>query len=172
MRLGEHVAADFQTARLSLKAHPMAILRDRFRAEHWLSAGEATARRDGARARTAGIVLVRQRPGNGNAIFITLEDETGVVNLVLWARTFETYRRQVMGARLLAVEGKIQRSPEGVVHLMAERLFDRTADLALLSQAHDARTQFTRADEFLHPQPSRGRHPRDVRVLPKSRDFH
>ncbi|NDC58451.1 MAG: DNA polymerase III subunit alpha, partial [Alphaproteobacteria bacterium] len=172
MRLGEHVAADYQTARLSLKAHPMAILRDRFRAEHWLSAGEATARRDGARARTAGVVLVRQRPGNGNAIFITLEDETGVVNLVLWARTFETYRRQVMGARLLAVEGKIQRSPEGVVHLMAERLFDRTGDLALLSLAHDARTQFTRADEFLHPQTARGRHPRDVRVLPKSRDFH
>jgi error-prone DNA polymerase len=172
MSLGEHVAADYQTARLSLKAHPMAILRPRFAAEGWLTAHEACARRDGARARTAGVVLVRQRPGNGNAIFVTLEDETGIVNLVIWARTFEAFRREVMGARLLAVEGRMQKSLEGVVHLMAERLRDRSGDLAFLSLTHETRTELTRADEFVHPQAPRGRHPRDAQLMPKSRDFH
>ncbi|MBU6374005.1 MAG: error-prone DNA polymerase [Alphaproteobacteria bacterium] len=178
MRLGEHVAADYQTTRLSLKAHPMAILRPLFAVERALTAAETVSRRDGARVRTAGVVLVRQRPGNGNAIFVTLEDETGIVNLVIWARTFETFRREIMGARLLLVDGKLQRSPEGVVHLMAERLVDRSADLARLSEAHAAKVQLTRADEFLHPQPPRqhqlrrGSHPRDARILPKSRDFH
>ena len=88
---------------------------------------------DGAFVRCAGIVLVRQRPGEGNAIFITLSDETGVCNVVVWARLFEDFRKEVMGARLLLAEGRVQKSPEGVVHLMAERLVDRSADLRLLS---------------------------------------
>jgi len=117
--------------------------------------------------RTAGIVLVRQRPGNGKAIFITLEDETGVTNLVLWVRTFETYRRIVMSARLLGVEGVVEKSAEGVVHLMADRLFDRSADLNRLSPDHEPVLQLSGADEFVHPQ-----HPRDLRMLPGSRDFH
>ena len=71
--------------------------------------------------RCAGIVLVRQRPGEGKAIFITLSDETGVANVVVWVPTFERFRREVMGARLLLVEGKVQKSPEGVVHLMARK---------------------------------------------------
>ena len=120
----------------------------------------------------AGIVLVRQRPGNGKAIFITLEDETGIANVVLWARTFERFRANVMGARLLLVEGRVQKSPEGVVHLMGERLFDRTAELRRLSDAHAATITLSRADEFLHPQVPRGSHPRKVRILPRSRDFH
>ena len=77
--------------------------------------------RDGAFVRCAGVVLVRQRPGEGNAIFITLSDETGICNVVVWARTFERFRKEVMGARLLLAEGKVQKSPEGVVHLMAEQ---------------------------------------------------
>jgi error-prone DNA polymerase len=174
MSLGEHVAADYQTLRLSLKAHPMQILRPLFEAERVLTCAEASARADGARARTAGIVLVRQRPGNGNAIFITLEDETGITNVVLWARLFEQFRREVMAARLLLVEGQVQKSPEGVVHLMAERVFDRTEILKQLSEVHEAAPEFARADEFVHPQQPRGAssHPRNVRVLPKSRDFH
>ena len=167
MALGEHVAADYQTTRLSLKAHPMAILRSGFTAEGFLSCAQVEAKRSGSRVRTAGIVLVRQRPGKGNAIFITLEDETGVTNLVLWVRTFETYRRVVMGARLLGVEGVVEKSVEGVVHLMADRLYDRSTDLNRLSPDHEPVLQLSGADEFVHPQ-----HPRDLRMLPGSRDFH
>ncbi len=174
MPLGEHVAADYQTVRLSLKAHPMQILRPIFRAERILSSADLAARPHGAKARCAGIVLVRQRPGKGNAIFITLEDETGIVNVVLWARLFERFRRDVMASRLMLVEGETQKSPEGVVHLMARRVEDRTDTLKRLSDIHETRTEFAHADEFLHPQHPRGpsSHPRNVRILPRSRDFH
>ncbi len=184
MPLSEQIAADYQTTRLSLKGHPMAFLRDAFAAEGILSCAQADALKDGRRARVAGIVLVRQRPGNGKAIFVTLEDETGIANGLLWARDFEEHRRAVMAARLLVLEGTIQRSEEGVVHLMAKRAFDRSAMLRRLSEDHDPNLVLSRADEFIHPQhprgrdprhaavPSHHRHPRDVRILPKSRDFH
>jgi error-prone DNA polymerase len=172
MRLGEHVAADYQTTRLSLKAHPMAVLRPLFANERVLSCREAQMKPDGAWVRAAGVVLVRQRPGKGNAVFITLEDETGILNIVLWARKLERFRRAVLTARLLLVEGRIQKSPEGVIHLMAERLVDRSDALSRLSQDHETTVQMTRADEVLRPQPPRARHPRDVRVIPRSRDFH
>jgi error-prone DNA polymerase len=172
MPLPEHIVADYQTARLSLKGHPMSMLRPLFRQQGILSCEETEAKPDASWVRTAGVVLVRQRPGKGNAIFITLEDETGISNVVLWARLFERFRREVMGARLLLVEGRVQKSPEGVTHLMAQRVFDRSADLDRLSDTHRAAIELTRADEFLHPQHPRGRHPRDVRILPKSRDFH
>ena len=80
------------------------------------------------------MVLVRQRPGTANGVvFITLEDETGIANLVVWPAVMEKFRKEVMGARLLWVEGKIQASPEGVVHLVAERLVDRSGEMARLS---------------------------------------
>ncbi|WP_372708271.1 error-prone DNA polymerase [Brevundimonas sp.] len=175
MRLGEHVAADYQTTRLSLKAHPMAVLRPIFAAESMLTCAAIETKRSGTKVRTAGIVLVRQRPGKGNAIFITLEDETGVTNLVLWARMFEEYRRVVMAARLMGVEGVVEKSPEGVVHLMAHRVFDRSAELDRLSDGHRAEITLSRADEILRPQPPRPprhTHPRNARILPRSRDFH
>ena len=180
MPLREHVAADYQTTRLSLKAHPMQILRPVFAAERVLSSAQTSAMADGRWARTAGVVLVRQRPGNGKAIFLTLEDETGVTNALLWARVFERFRSEVMGARLLLIEGRVQKSKEGVIHLMGVRVTDRSGELARLSEDHVAEIELTRADEIKHPQHPRGpkgpdgrfRHPRDVRVLPKSRDFH
>ena len=161
MPLHEHVVADYQTVRLSLKGHPMGMLRARFGAEGVLDCATANALPDGRAARVAGVVLVRQRPGNGNAVFITLEDETGVVNVVLWARQFEVYRHAVMAARLMLVEGRMQRSPEGVVHLMAREVEDRSAALLTLSDGPGE------APPAVH-----ARHPRAVRVLPKSRDFH
>jgi error-prone DNA polymerase len=123
---------------------------------------------------------VRQRPGTGKAIFITLEDETGITNALVWARTFEKFRAEVMGARLLLIEGRVQKSPEGVTHLMGARIIDRTAELERLSDDHVAEIELTRADEIKHPQRNRTdgqptgmhRHPRNVRILPKSRDFH
>ena len=177
MPLSEHVAADYQLTRLSLKGHPMQFLRDSFRNEGVLSCAEIAEGRNGRRAKVAGVVLVRQRPGEGKAIFITLEDETGICNVLLWARTFEVQRRQVMAARLMVVEGEIQKSAEGVVHLMGAIVTDRTAELDRLSEDHRAEIELSRADVFEHPQPPRhhvprGSHPRDVRILPKSRDFH
>ena len=180
MPLGEHVAADYQTMRLSLKAHPMQMLRPVFEAQRIMSCKQTSELKEGYWARTAGIVLVRQRPGNGKAIFITLEDETGITNALLWARTFEKFRAEIMGARLLLMEGRVQRSKEGVTHLMAARAFDRSSELERLSEDHVVETELTRADEIKHPQHPRRpkgpdglfRHPRDVRILPKSRDFH
>ncbi|GGF88528.1 error-prone DNA polymerase 1 [Azorhizobium oxalatiphilum] len=157
----EHVALDYQTTRLSLKGHPMAFLRPAFRSDGVLSCEQTSEARDGAQVRTAGLVLVRQRPGKGNAIFVTLEDETGITNVLIWARLFETLRRAVMSARLMQVSGKVQRSREGVVHLMAEHVEDRTALLdSHFSDGGDAGAV------------QRPTHPRDVRILPKSRDFH
>ncbi|RZJ90548.1 MAG: error-prone DNA polymerase, partial [Brevundimonas sp.] len=180
MPLGEHVAADYQTVRLSLKAHPMAILRPVFEAERVISCAATEARRGGSVVRTAGVVLVRQRPGGGKAIFVTLEDETGVTNVVMFEKTFEAFRGVVMSARLMEVEGVVEKSPEGVTHLMARRLFDRTAELGRLSEDHQTTVELSRADIGAHPQYQRphprpevgGRHPRDVRILPGSRDFH
>jgi error-prone DNA polymerase len=177
MPMSEHVAADYQTIRLSLKGHPMAFLRETFAAEKILTCAATSAAKNGARVKTAGVVLVRQRPGKGNAIFVTIEDETGVTNIVIWARLFELQRREVMAARLMMVEGELQRSPEGVVHLMASRIHDRTDELKRLSDTHDANPVLSRADVFEHPlhtphNVQRGSHPRDARILPKSRDFH
>lgn len=174
MALGEHVIADYQTARLSLKSHPMQILRPVFQREDILTCADTSALQDGKWARTAGIILVRQRPGTGNAIFITLEDETGITNVLLWAKVFEKFRAETMGSRLLQVEGRAQKSKEGVTHLMGARLIDRTHELQRLSEDYTADIELSRGDEAAHLQAghSMWRHPRNVRVLPKSRDFH
>ena len=182
MPLSEEVVADYQMLRLSLKAHPMQFLRDRFTREGILSCADTNAAPDGRRVACAGIVLIRQRPGKGNAVFITIEDETGVVNALLWARDMEKQRRAVMASRLMRIEGVIQRSKEDVVHLMAARIIDCTDRLDHLSENHRADPQLARADEVTRPQAPRassprapGRsagHPRNVRILPKSRDFH
>jgi error-prone DNA polymerase len=180
MPLSEEVAADYQLTRLSLKGHPMQFLRPLFARENVLSCAEMSRAKNGSRATVAGVVLVRQRPGTGNAIFITLEDETGITNVLLWARIFESQRLQVMGSRLMTVEGEVQRnSPAdgGVVHLIGARVTDRTAELARLSADTETRPPMARADIAMTPDSrhvgaARGRHPRDVRILPKSRDFH
>ena len=160
MPLSEEVVADYQTTRLSLKAHPMQFVRAALAAEGVLSCAQTNAMPDGRKVRAAGVVLVRQRPGKGNAVFITIEDETGIVNALLWARDMERQRAAVMASRLMLIEGTIQRSKEDVVHLMASRIVDRTAMLSSLSEGQG--TQPT----------GRHSHPRNVRVLPRSRDFH
>jgi error-prone DNA polymerase len=160
MPLSEHVLADYQTMRLSLKAYPTQFLRPRFDAEGITSCKSVGALKDGASVRCAGVVLVRQRPGEGTTCFITLSDETGICNVVVWQRIFDRFRKEIMRARLLLAEGRVQKSPEGIVHLMAEQLIDRSADLRLLSG------QPLSTARPVH------RHPRDVRILPPSRDFH
>ncbi|HLZ79839.1 MAG TPA: error-prone DNA polymerase, partial [Sphingomonas sp.] len=172
MPLAEEVTADYQTTRLSLKAHPMQFLRATLRAEGVLSSAELAAAKNGAKAKVAGVVLVRQRPGKGNAIFATLEDETGIVNILLWARLFERYRRPLMASRLMLAEGEVQKGEEGVIHLMATRIVDRTTLLDRLGTEGEVPIEHSRGDIAAHPETPRGHHPRDVRIIPKSRDFH
>ncbi len=177
MPLAEEVVTDYQTVRLSLKGHPMQFLRAKLAREGVLSCKEIGAAPDGLKVRAAGVVLIRQRPGKGNAVFITIEDETGIVNALLWARDMEHQRRAVMASRLMLIEGEIQRSKEGVVHLMADTIIDRSAMLALLSASDEMTPPIARADEVsrpksVRPPDPRHHHPRNVRILPRSRDFH
>jgi len=165
MPLSEHVLADYQMLRLSLRAHLMFFLRGLFRSEGVWDCAEISAAKDGTPASCAGIVLVRQMPGDAGVVFITLSDEAGIANVVVWPKLVETFRREIMGGRLLLVEGRVQRSPEGVVHLVAERIFDRSHELERLSE------DVTEAPSF-RSQAAKHRHPRNVRTVPKSRDFH
>ena len=123
--------------------------------------------RDGQRLAVAGLVLIRQRPGSANGvIFVTLEDETGIANLVVWPTMFERYRRTVLGARLMVAAGKVQREGE-VIHLVAQRLDDRSALLQGLAAAVPPLDPvLARADEV--KRPSRDDLMRDF----PSRDFH
>ncbi|TNC65150.1 OB-fold nucleic acid binding domain-containing protein, partial [Rubellimicrobium roseum] len=124
MTAGREVVEDYGHVGLTLRAHPLAFLREDLRRWRLLTCAEATARRDRSPVRLAGIVLVRQKPGSAKGVlFITLEDETGVANLVIWPQLFEASRRIVLGARLLGVEGQVQREGE-VVHIVARRLHD------------------------------------------------
>jgi error-prone DNA polymerase len=120
----------------------------------------------------AGVVLIRQRPGSAKGVcFITIEDEFGVANLVVWPKVMEQFRKIVMQSRLLVLHGYVQRDVD-IIHVVAERLEDRSDALLRLSPEGMAAT-VARADHVAHtlPAPS-GRHPRDVRIIPKSRDFH
>ena len=121
--LGEEVAADYRAVGLSLRGHPVALLREAVGAGvTWSGAlGRAPS---GARVAVAGVVLVRQRPGTAQGvIFLTLEDMEGVVNVVVWKRVFERFRFEVQDARLLRVEGRVE-SSESVVNVVAERIVD------------------------------------------------
>ncbi len=183
MPLSEHVVADYQTIRLSLKGHPMQFLRAQFTRERVLSCRNATALRNGSFTRCAGVILVRQRPGSAKGVvFLTIEDETGIANIVVWSKTMERFRKEVMGARLVLIEGRIQ-SSEGVVHLVAERLTDRSQDLVALANDALVRKPMVPAGatiidplaserEVAGLPPQKHRHPRNVRILPASRDFH
>jgi error-prone DNA polymerase len=193
MALSEHVVNDYQTLRLSLKAHPMSFLRERFRARRVRACHELRAAKDGAFVSVAGVILVRQRPGSAKGVvFMTIEDETGVANAVVWPKTLERFRKVVMGARLIVVHGRIQRH-EDIIHVVSGRLEDRSDWLALLSeQADQMKVPVANADHVRnpdirseqsglqdghprwagHPRHERIIPPREARIIPKSRDFH
>jgi len=134
MRLGEHIVSDYAFLELSLKAHPMALLRQSFSREGVVRAIEFGTIEPGSLVTVAGLVLVRQRPGSASGVvFVTLEDETGIANLVVWPDTFERFRADLMGASLLSCHGRLQR--EGlVIHVVAERLADLSKRLAHLKE--------------------------------------
>ncbi|RUP09469.1 error-prone DNA polymerase [Hyphomicrobium sp.] len=196
MALSEHVVNDYQTLRLSLKEHPMSFLREDFRRERVLSCKDLRDVKNGAFVRVAGVVLVRQRPGAGNVVFMTIEDETGVTNAIIWPNMLERFRKVVMTSRLILIEGRIQNQVEehaNIIHVVSTKLIDRSDWLLRLSEwAADMDVPHANADEVLHPEPGsahparkedrrihprfsrepKPRHPRNVRIIPKSRDFH
>ncbi|MEQ1707261.1 MAG: error-prone DNA polymerase [Terricaulis sp.] len=179
MLIGEHVVEDYRTLGLSLKTHPSALLRTALSERGVITADRLSSMTNGKRVRVAGLVLVRQRPGTASGvIFMTLEDETHIANIVVWPRVFERFRTVVLGARLCGVDGVVQ-SERGVVHIVAERLHDFSPMLAQLSSTTlDHHT--ARADEVRRPSADARTHPRKVRhdlstaenVMPKGRNFH
>jgi error-prone DNA polymerase len=171
MPLSEHVVNDYQTLRLSLKAHPMRFLREHYASRGFVTADKLAGIRDGRRLSLAGLVLIRQRPGSAKGVcFITLEDETGIANLVIWPDLFGRQRKIVMGARLMAVHGLVQRDEE-VIHVVARNLEDDTHMLRRLSE--DIITPpLAPGDGAGSWRPPAGIHPRNVECIPKSRDFH
>jgi error-prone DNA polymerase len=163
----------------------MQFLRPMFAKEGVMACKDVCHDNDRRQLRCAGVVLVRQRPGSAKGVvFMTLEDETGIANIVVWPKVMERFRKEVMGARLILVEGYIQSSPEQVTHLVAQRLFDRSHDLIGLANEALARKHAVPAGPALieplnddrreHPDnpAQKIRHPRHVRMLPRSRDFH
>ncbi len=127
---GAEVVEDYRASGLSLRAHPLAFLRDELKARRMISCEELQTVRDGRYVELAGIVLVRQKPGSAKGVmFITLEDETNVANLVVWTKVFEANRRIVLGASMMGVRGQVQREGE-VIHVIAQRLDDLSPLLA------------------------------------------
>jgi error-prone DNA polymerase len=174
MPLCEHVVADYQTLRLSLKAHPLAFLRASMTRQGFVRAADLTDMRNGKKLQLAGLVLVRQRPGSAKGVcFITLEDETGVANLVVWPKVMEAFRKVIMTARLMQVTGKVQRDPDSsVIHIVVDSLMDRNDALQRLADTRLV-PPLSRADEVARPIPDPvPGHPRNARIIPNSRDFH
>jgi error-prone DNA polymerase len=134
MTAGSEVVEDYRHIGLTLRSHPVSFLRDDLRRRRIVSCAKAMEARDGRWLEAAGIVLVRQRPGSAKGVmFITIEDETGIANLVVWAKVFEQHRRTVLSAGMVAVRGRIQREGE-VVHLVARRILDLSAELASVGE--------------------------------------
>ncbi len=135
MALSEHVIQDYATTSLSLKAHPVQFMRERLRNLGAISATELTTKRNGDFVKVAGLVLVRQRPGTANGVcFITLEDETGSFNLIVWASLFEQYRKEILGTKVLLAEGHLQIEKE-VVHVIVQRCHNLNRMLTVLTPA-------------------------------------
>jgi error-prone DNA polymerase len=168
MQLSEHVVEDYVATGLSLKEHPVRFFRDRLTTLGAMrnAALRSDSLRQDARVTVAGLVLVRQRPGTAKGvIFMTLEDETDIANIIVWPKAFEQNRRIVMTARFLAVRGRLQRAGL-VVHVVAESFVDLSAELPTLRDS----ALRDRADLFA-PKFSGG-HPLDTELLLRSRDFH
>jgi len=183
---GEVVANDYASIRMSLKHHPLSLLRAQLETMKVVPAQALRERPNNKRLSTAGLILVRQRPGSANGVvFLTLEDETGVANIIIWPDIFKRFRKVILSSRLIRVTGKLQR--EGVVtHIIAEDVVDLSDRLDALGDGRTLEPAWARADEVkygTHPDPrlsnNRGRkpaptsrHPRNNHITIKSRNFH
>jgi error-prone DNA polymerase len=191
MRLGQEVVEDYRHLHLSLKAHPVSFLRAELMQRGILRHEQLAATASGRRVTVAGLVLVRQRPDTASGvIFMTLEDETSIANTIVWPAVFERFRPTVLGARLIAVTGKLQ-NESGVIHVVAERMEDLTPLLRRLSEDHACVEALAHCDEVKRPDPgSRSAKNADSRLrsirraaaltedasissaMPKGRNFH
>jgi len=166
---GAEVVEDYRASGLSLRAHPLAFLRDELRVRRMITCRELGKVRDGRYVELAGIVLVRQKPGSAKGVmFITLEDETDVANLIVWTNVFEKYRQIVLGASMMAVRGQVQREGD-VIHVIAHRLDNLSVLLASVGQRGDIADVYrvSRADVAKNPISPDPRAP-DSRMLGKA----
>lgn len=174
MTRGAEVVADYNHVGLTLREHPATFLRQDLTARGIKSCRDATSLPDGKYTQVAGMVLVRQRPGSASGVvFITAEDETGIVNIIVWPKTFELYRRAVLASSFLLVTGTIQKEGQ-VVHLIARSLTDLSHELAAIGE-RDAPfpARFGRADEFAHGGPGvDNRTKAPAAALLRARNFH
>lgn len=184
---GREVVEDYSRTGLSLREHPVAFLREDLRRRRIVTCRDAMDTRDGRWLEAAGIVLVRQRPGSAKGVmFITLEDETGIANLVVWPKVFERHRRIVLSAGMIAVKGRVQREGE-VVHLVAHRITDLSRELASIGDrqaafplSHGRGDEVRRGSALVDARtPSKGLRTRDIyipdlhldAIRVKTRDF-
>ena len=182
---GEEVVEDYRHLTLSLKAHPVSFVRQRSCRRNILPASALATIDTSKRPRVivGGLVLVRQRPGSASGvIFMTLEDETGIANIIVWPKVYERLRALVIGARFVAVTGRLQ-NESGVIHIIADQMEDLTPLLGLLSGRGSGLSALARADEVKRPQNLRTK--ADIaahaqllvqtemkEALPKGRNFH
>ena len=168
MTAGREVVEDYRSKGVTLRSHPLSFLRQDLAERGFIQATNLQRTRDGRRVAVAGLVLVRQRPGSANEVtFITLEDETEVVNLIVWPSLFERQRRLVLSAGMIGCHGKVQREGD-VIHVIAEKLVDLTDLLNSVGSREEAfPLPHGRGDETKHGggpdrRGSLGRKPRDI----------
>jgi error-prone DNA polymerase len=147
---GSEVVEDYRHVGLTLRHHPLTFLREHLK-RRMVTCLEAMTARDGRWLAIAGLVLVRQKPGSAKGVmFITIEDESGIANLVVWTSLYERQRRVILGASMMAVHGRVQREGE-VVHLIANQLTDMSAELASVGEREESfPLPHGRGDEFHH----------------------
>jgi len=151
MPLGEEVVNDYRFLRLSLRAHPASFLRADLAARRIVANDALRTVKTDARATISGLVTCRQRPGSAKGVvFMTLEDETGIANVIVWPKTFERVRPIVLGARYVSVTGRVQ-SESGVIHVVADEIEDLTFLLARLAEQGADIDSLVRADEVRRP---------------------
>jgi error-prone DNA polymerase len=177
---GREVVEDYRAVQLTLRSHPLAFLRSDLERGGVTPAAGLAARKDGDRVTIAGIVLVRQRPGKGNVTFLTLEDETGIANAIVWQRIFEAQRRVILSAAMAGISGTLQREGQ-IIHIIADRLEDLTPllhQVGAMPFPHrpgpaDA-PRNSGPDARQRPRPTRPAlpGPRDGGMRIRSRDFH
>jgi error-prone DNA polymerase len=169
---GHNVIQDYGHVGLTLRDHPISFLRRDLEKRNIVTCSDAMNARDGRWLMTAGLVLVRQKPGSAKGVmFLTIEDETGPANVVVWPSLFEKRRQVVLGSSMMAINGRIQREGD-VVHLVAQQLFDLSSDLTGLADRHvDFKLPTGRGDEFAHGSPG-SPDSRDRAPIPKVRDIY
>jgi len=158
---GQQVIEDYRHLHLSLQAHPVSFLRADLDARGIVPHGRLSEIPNGHRVAIAGLVLVRQRPGIGNAIFMTLEDETGIANTILWPRTFERFRPIIMGSRLIGISGVVQNEKD-VIHIVGDHFEDLSPLLSRLSEEATTIDPTLPVDEVKRPVQGSWRHPRQT----------